>query len=125
MAQEGVTEKRRHKRFKVTPKVFVEFSSSLPHIGQIIDISIGGIAFRYIERDGAIACSQIKIYNISGNGFFLENLRVKTISDIRIPSHLGPSVIRIRRQGVQFQKLSAENMESLEYLIERYTIGEA
>lgn len=124
MGQKGVTEKRRHKRFKVKPNVFVEISSDLPHIGQLIDISKGGLSFRYIEREGPKACDRLKIY-IAGNDYSLQNLKVKTISDIKIPSQLAHSGIGIRRQGVQFEDLSSENIESLDYFIEQHTVGEA
>ena len=47
MINSEITEKRKHRRFQVQDNAFVELDGKPITIGQLIDISRGGLAFRY------------------------------------------------------------------------------
>ncbi len=44
-------ERRRHKRFKAPGETYAVFRAPHPMLGQIIDISEGGLSILYIEGD--------------------------------------------------------------------------
>ena len=104
--------RRKYKRVKVKDGSFATQSN----IGEIIDISINGLAFRYVDRGGGGG----GIVDSPGSGIlfgsaelFLDNLPYKVISDHVIGR--GASVMR--RCGVQFEKLTPEQLAQIEYYI--------
>lgn len=81
--------------------------------GEIIDISMGGLAFSYLERaewDGESFDHGILL---GENDLCIEDLPLKVISDCAINS--GISIIR--RCGVKFGKLTPKQIAQLEYYI--------
>jgi hypothetical protein len=81
--------------------------------GEIIDISMGGLAFSYIEREDWDGESFDHGVLLGERDLRIEDIPLKVISDCAINS--GISVIR--RCGVQFGKLTAKQMSQLEYFI--------
>lgn len=81
--------------------------------GEIIDISMGGLAFSYLERDDWDHESFDHGMLLGENDLCIEDLPLKVISDCAINS--GISIIR--RCGVQFGKLTPKQLAQLEYFI--------
>ena len=81
--------------------------------GEIIDISMGGLAFSYLEREDWDGVTFDCGILFGENDLCIEDLPLKIISDCAINS--GISVIR--RCGVQFGKLTTKQMAQLEYFI--------
>jgi len=97
----------------------------LGKLGQVIDISKGGLAFRYIdigERPGRSLDLDITIKN---NGFHLENIRFESLSDIKATKQFPFSSTKMRRRGGKFSQLNHEQLSHLEYFIQNYTTGKA
>ena len=103
-----MSERRKHKRIKpqgCTVKADSKF-------GEIIDISMGGVAFTYIDREerfkgtGGIGLS-------CGGDLSTDELPVRIISDCAI----GNGISVVRRCNAEFGKLSAKQIDLLERLI--------
>ena len=95
-------------------------------LGQIVDISRGGLSFRYIdigERPNSSLEVMLSIKN--NNGFQLEHIPFKTIYDLRATKEFPFSATRIRRRGGRFVGLTQDQASDLDYLIQNYTTGEA
>jgi hypothetical protein len=58
MDSKKVVEKRKHKRFRSKDLAYAAFGSKAMKIGQIIDISLGGLAFQYIADGDQITGNQ-------------------------------------------------------------------
>ncbi len=81
--------------------------------GEIIDISMGGLAFSYLEREDWDGDSFDRGMLLGEDDLCIEDLPLKVISDCAINS--GISIIR--RCGVQFGRLTPKQMAQLEYFI--------
>lgn len=109
----SVDERRRHRRHRATAGVFAVNSK----FGQIIDISRGGLSFRYVERRGWPKELFEMGVLYGDDDFSLDNLAIKTISDCVIANGLSSYSTIIRRCGVQFGDLNPKQMRDLEYFI--------
>lgn len=115
-------ERRRHKRYQVREQALAINSFA---IGQITDISFGGLSFKYISKEsGKKELTELDIF-LSDNDFYLEGIPIEPVSDRATPNASPFSTIVIRRCGIKFGKLSPNQLSKLEYFIQHYTTGEA
>ena len=112
-----IMERRKHKRFMVQTGVNVALKDIYYKLGQLINISKGGIAFLYIAN-GEQVDDRFNIDLFSGtDAFYLRDMPFKTISDFRHDKE--PPLIhgKIRRCGDQFDKLPQSQKIQLDYFI--------
>lgn len=119
-------ERRKHRRFQVKDGALVALRLHVSKlVGQIVDISKGGLAFRYIDTgDRPRGSFQLDIL-LEKSGFLLEKVPAKTISDSEMPDESSYSSTTTRRQGVQFGELTINQKSQLEYFIRNHTVGQA
>jgi hypothetical protein len=119
-----VVERRRHKRSQAEEGAYAAVRPQYDKIGQIIDVSRGGLAFRYVvsgsEED---ASSDLDIFLI-GDSFHLDKVPFETVSDEEIPRRSSPGSQVIRRCGVQFGELTQMQILKLEEFILNHTVDE-
>ena len=116
-------ERRKHKRFKVRERVFVDVSVIPIKVGEMIDISVGGLSFQYlVNGDINPKTLEIKI-NYLPNGFSSEMITVRTVwDDVDIPKFWTGN-IKTRRRGVCFEQLNENQKSQIEHLIEHHTVA--
>ena len=115
-------ERREHKRFQAEEGAFVVIRPQFTKLGQIIDISRGGLAFRYTLTGGEMSGSvELDIF-LAGDGFYLERVPFKTVSDLKMPKKLSPRSSTTRRCGVQFGDLTHFHISQLEHFIKDHTL---
>ncbi len=118
-------ERRQHKRIQIKSQAdAVLFGPTFTKGVQIIDISKGGLAFRYVHgQKPSNGLFEIDILwdHIDLN---LIKLKVKTISDYQIPNEFLLDVIPLRRCGAQFAELTKDQISQLENFIENGSTGE-
>lgn len=102
-------DRRQHPRHRAKSGTFTAGDRS----GEIIDISMGGLAFSYIEREDWDGESFDRGVLLGERDLCIEDIPLKVISDCAINS--GLSIIR--RCGVQFGKLTPRQIAQLEYFI--------
>jgi hypothetical protein len=122
-----IVERRKHKRFQVQDGAFAVAMPPQPRStppGQIIDVSRGGLAFRYIAGEEGSNGSFELIILLANNNFHLDKVPFETISDFEIANEVPFSSITMRRRGVQFGKLTDKQISQLDYFIRNYTIGD-
>ena len=93
-------------------------------LGQIIDISQGGVAFSYIDQKDRAGNSYEMDILSAGNKFYLENVFFKTIMDVDAADESAFSPIKLKRQRIQFVNLNADQKKKLKHFISNYTDGE-
>ena len=124
-------ERRKHKRYQVPAGSFVALGPHNTILGQIIDISMGGLAFRYMDSKKPTDGSHIDIFLIERD-FCLGKVPIKSVSDYEIDNTVvckivdgvPPSCRAMKRSSVQFGDLTHNQVSRLEHFIQNHTTGE-
>jgi hypothetical protein len=117
-------ERRQQKRFKAAEGAFAALVDQESRLGQIKDISLRGLSFRYIDSHEKLEnARELKII-IGNRGLYLDKVPFKKISDFEIESEFSFSMVKMRQIGLEFGVLTAEQKQQLERFIQKHTIGE-
>jgi hypothetical protein len=123
MDRKAQIERRKHKRFDIPAGVFVSCRPHGPRLGEVVDISRGGLAFRYYaDKETPDESNELNIFLEEGN-FYLNNVLFQTVNDFGIHQTPFPSVT-MRRSGVRFNNLTDHQVSQLQNFLENYAIGE-
>lgn len=120
-------EKRKFKRFKGKEGAYAVFirPEELVNLGRVIDISLGGLCFRYLSTgDMSRECSGIKIFGRDGNFFHIERVECKIVYDLEIPNGSWAQ-ISTRLCGVEFVNMTGEHKAMLRDFMERFAFDDA
>ena len=139
-------EKRAHERFQAKKDAFVlirpadtehlriadqsmaqiacaVYRSKPIRFGRIIDISMGGLLFRYVNGEERSVRSLVLDILVADFGFYLESLMFKDIADMEISDDFTINSIKMRQNRVQFEGLKSAAMKKLKYFVENYTLS--
>jgi hypothetical protein len=120
---EEVVERRKHKRFHAKDGTFAVLRPQWPYstkIGQIIDISMGGLAFSDVAGEDQPNRSYELDILLAEHSFHLTKIPFETIWD-QEAEQLPSSTLSMRRCGVQFGELTRNQKSQLEYFVWHYT----
>ena len=114
-------ERRKHRRFEVKRGTFAVSPPYFDKLGQIKNISKGGLAFQYsANNEQAKDTSEVEIFSTSDDFFFRE-LPVKIVLDYEIEAQVPFSSFPTRQVSLQFKKLSHNQKILLDYFLKKYT----
>lgn len=114
-------ERRKHKRFQVKRGTFAVSPPSFDKLGQIKNISKGGLTFQYSGgNEQAKSTSEVEIFSTSDD-FFLRKLPVKIVLDHETETQVPFSSFPTRQVSLQFKKLSHNQKILLDYFLKKYT----
>ncbi len=120
-----INEKRRHKRFKAREGAYAAISPSSHKLGQIVNISLGGLVFKYIDKEtreqGETKEEQgekteDRLFLGSG-GQFVDNIPFKTIEEIEISESPSFSFLKMKMKRVEFKELDFDQIFQIENFI--------
>jgi hypothetical protein len=137
-------ERRKHKRFATRKAAFAVIGSEKAYldeikkmsmgeiacavyksnpakVGQIIDMSRGGLAFSYIADKKNFGKSVAMDILAAGNNFYLEHISFKTVMDADSADATALDPIRLKHQRIQFVDLSPDQKKKLEYFLSNCT----
>ncbi|MGA8180956.1 MAG: hypothetical protein WB792_12920 [Desulfobacterales bacterium] len=97
------------------------YRSKPVRFGRIVDISTGGLLFRYINGEERYSGSPVLDILVADSGFYLENLRFKNIADVKINDDFTINSVKMRLNRVQFEEPGPAAMMKLKYFVENYT----
>ena len=122
------SERRKYIRFLAQDKLYAALGTYFYRVGKIKDISIGGLAFEYIENtEGCEQDSSMVTIFHSKDGFYLPELACMFIYDHpACVLNVEPDFklrYRVKRCALQFTAISAHQEEELEYFLNHYTCG--
>jgi hypothetical protein len=118
-------ERRKYRRFKVKHPAFVVFNTQPTRLGEILDISMNGVSFRYmVDSEDVVNQSRELDILYGDDDFYLDKLPFSTVSDRLSDNGLPFSTMIMRRRGVQFGEFDDHQRGQLEYFIENNTSGE-
>lgn len=125
-----LVDRRQHERFQVHDGAFVVLRPPAPILGQDIDIvgqiiaiSKTGLVLRYVSsQERSYESFELDIV-LAGNGFRLNGVPVKTVSDSQMADDAASNYTTVRRRGVQFGALTDQQVSQLERFIQDHTNG--
>jgi len=118
-------ERRRHGRLAVRSRGdAMLFGPNFSKGVQVVDLSMGGVAFRYVA--GYEQLEEPLEMDILWDhlGVFLLRLKIRIVSDFHIPSEYLLGVIPIRRCSAHFVDLMQDQISQLAYFIENYSMSD-
>ena len=121
IAYQEMLERRKHKRFQVQDEAIAVLRPIVDKRGPIIDISKGGLAFRYItaqESSGRSSKLDILLPDLS---FYLGHLPIRTVRDLEVTSEYALGSTKTKRCSVQFRKLTPKQISQIESFMENHT----
>lgn len=119
-------EKRKVKRFKGKEGAFAAFirPNDLMNMGQIQDISMGGLCVQYVAaNEDNKGCSAIKIFGSNDRFIHLERIQCRIVYDHKVPEGSWQQV-STRRCGVEFENLSVKHLSMLQDFIDYFAFDE-
>ena len=122
--------RREYERYKSKEDktAFVAVRPTFTQIGTLKDVSPGGLGFSYpVTQDQkplSEETDQVSIdLFVSGNGFYLRDVKCKVAYDMPEEDEPGTSTsdIQFRKCGMVFDKLSEEQKQKLQLFLDNYT----
>ncbi len=111
-------ERRKFPRYRLSEE---NFAGAYPYVGEIADLSVDGLAFRYLGLGQPEP--EAKYLNLYGReGGCLSGLECRIVADRVVPRRSSLSNIFVHERRVQFINLSAEQKKYLFEFIENYKI---
>ncbi|MBA3009709.1 MAG: PilZ domain-containing protein [Proteobacteria bacterium] len=120
VGRKRTVERRRNKRYKAVDGAYAAISPNSHKLGQILDISMGGLSFKYIDTSSDEKESEKSPENavfLSSMGYYVGDLPFKTISDYEITNAPSFSSMKVRKRHVQFTDLSFKQLFDLDYYL--------
>ncbi len=118
-------ERRKHERFKVeSGAVAAVFNtaSEYVHIGQIMNVSKGGLSFRYSDGNGE-STKPCELYILVAlDSFYLRDVPFKTAWVSPVAGHPAINFLGKKQHGVQFGEMTPLQISRLDYFFHNYTI---
>jgi hypothetical protein len=110
-----LVERRKHKRFEIRGGAYVAVGPNFDQVGPLIDISMGGLSFRYMASEKQPNGLSLDIFS-ADRDFYFGYVPFKEVSDL--PTGEGPSSSPVmRRSSVRFEDLTHYQRAQLEHLI--------
>ena len=119
-----MVEQRKHKHFHAKDGTFAVLGPRSGKIGQVMDISMGGLAFSYVAGEDQPNRSYELGILLAEHSFHLTKIPFETIWDKEV-EQLPSSTLKVRRCGVQFGELAPHHISQLEYFVKNHTLSDA
>jgi len=110
-------ERRKNKRYKAVEGAYAAISPNSNKIGQIINISMGGLCFKYINTENKseepVNRNEASIF-LSSMGYYVGDLPFQTIADYEITDRPSFSSMKVRKRHVKFTDLTFKQLFDLD-----------
>lgn len=108
-------ERRAHPRYYIEGLALNSDGSVFAHL---INIGMGGMAFRYVEDNSVWSKTREEQGTISGQDFYMEKIPLITISE----KGLYNGIYTIKRHGVKFGNLTPDQLYKIEKIITDHVV---
>lgn len=119
-------ERRKNKRYKAVEGAYAAISPNSHKLGQIIDVSMGGLSFKYIDTSSNEAESDSKQNEtifLSSMGYYVGDLPFETVQDYEVTNAPSFSSMKVRKRHVKFTDLSFKQLFDLDYYLRNNVSG--
>ena len=116
-----ILDRRKHKRFHAKEPTYVKLlAASQEDVGQLLDISKGGLSLRYfVKEEKPQDYSDLGLFSSGGN-LIIDEVPFRKIVDTELVNNIPFSTITFRRYGVQFENLTPDQTAKLDYFLKPY-----
>jgi hypothetical protein len=115
-------ERRKFTRFRAQDNCFAALRGDYSKVGKIYDISLNGLAFRYLaEQISEEEYTHVDIF-LTNNGFHLPGVPCTMVYNIQESTSTSLSISPYRC-GLNFKPLKEEQQDKLEFFLNNYTIS--
>jgi hypothetical protein len=118
-------DRRKNIRFLVQDDVIAVLQNGSIKIGQVKDISIGGLSFDHIYDENLRQEPFKRDIVLLANEFYLSKVPCRVVYDIPVPTPIEYQSLIIglttRRCGIQFETLSEDQISQLDSFLKTYT----
>ncbi|MDY0376049.1 MAG: PilZ domain-containing protein [Desulfobacterium sp.] len=115
-------ERRKHKRYKAKDGAYAAISPHSRKLGQIIDISMGGLSFKYIDNSDYQEEKPERSIFLSSLGYYVGELPFKTVEDCEITNYPSFNSMRLKKRRVKFTDLSFKQLFDLDFYLRNNVI---
>lgn len=112
-------DKRLLMRYPAIDGVVVAVRPHTEILGYMIDISLGGLSFRYIDTSLANESSSELTILVTEPRLCLDRIPFRTVADFELPVEFSFSSIRTRRRCVEFGQMTLQQRYAIEDLVRR------
>ena len=113
-------ERRKNKRYKAVEGAYAVISPNSNKIGQIIDISMSGLCFKYINTENKseeyINRNEESIF-LSSIKYYVGDIPFQTIADYEITDTPSFSSMKVRKRHVKFTDLTFKQLFDLDHYL--------
>jgi hypothetical protein len=120
--QESVTNRRQFERFTAISGAIVAIRPIPELLGEMIDIGLGGLSFRYIQSEVTPQDTAELLILLPNRSFLLDRIPCRPVSDTQLFSDNSFSSLTMRRCSIAFGHLSPNQHSRLEHFILNYTL---
>jgi hypothetical protein len=120
VGRKRTVERRRNKRYKAVDGAYAAISPNSHKLGQIIDISMTGLSFKYIDTSNDDKYeNQIpeETVFLSSMGYYVGDLPFQVVSGYEVTNVPSFSSMKVRKRHVQFTDLSFKQLFDLDYYL--------
>ncbi len=117
-------DRRQHSRFKTQNLTIAILHNTSARVAQVINISKGGMAIRYVDQDDWIGNTK-EVNILKNTDFLMTEVPVNVIRDFRYLDDEHFTLAMERQSCMEFAELSPEQQDHLDYLIMKHCWGEA
>ncbi len=121
VGRKRTVERRRNKRYKAVEGAYAAISPNSHKLGQIIDISMGGLSFKYIDTSNGSEkndplMGEEAIF-LSSMGYYVGDLPFNTVSDYEVTNAPSFSSMKVRKRHLRFTDLTFKQLFDLDYYL--------
>jgi hypothetical protein len=110
-------DRRKHKRYPGVEGAIVAVRPRAEILGQMIDVSLGGLSFQYIDSAIDESPSDELTILMSTPRLYLDRIPYRTVADFALPQEFSFSSIPVRRRCVAFGHLTPEKRDGIKQLM--------
>ncbi len=121
VGRKRTVERRRNKRYKAVEGAYAAISPNSHKLGQIIDISMGGLSFKYIDTSNGPQKNDPLMGDeaifLSSMGYYVGDLPFNTVSDYEVTNAPSFSSMKVRKRHLRFTDLTFKQLFDLDYYL--------
>ena len=125
MTDNNNKDRRKQKRFKAVNGAFAAVRQKSNHLGQIKDISFGGLAFTYLANEGATNGARALDIFVTKHQLYIKDIPFQLVRDTQVEKANPFSTVCVRQQSVQFGELSEDQKSQLVHMMQYHTVGKS
>lgn len=124
MGNKKFVDRRKDKRFQTEKNVYAVLRARGSKLGRVVDISRGGLAFRYVSL-GRHLKGPLELDLLSQRyDYRIDKIPVKVITDLDVAGKKAFRSTGLKRVGVKFGKLTPEQKIKVGYFIRDHAVDE-